>query len=569
MMKEQGRPSPPVRKPRQTKAKADAKKAEAAAVVTQVHIEQTTQETTSVESKSQSKTEVTSSDTHKEKGNPDVLSPVSKLEMAREIAAKEQQERIALASARHTEEGRRKSLKRKEVESDIVMPEKVPKIRPDTDDDEVQVIESTTVMHTTSTLTHRRQGKKIEKLEGESSTAYALRAAKIRKEERSHHGEEETVIEKENQPPTAYELKQQGLPSDNIYEKPNVEFVNNVVKDTTTRSAKLEEEPAAVAVEQPQTTRFYVHLAVMLVVVFTVLLGLTELYLSQLPFCNTVADNDFNCRPCPEHGICVGGELDNCEESFLVLGEECKAAALVKQDSTQMSEMVEAILSKAATEAYCKDSFITRVIILDWTKPVQDAEAVDVVFTTEGLATRLRQHPIWAPVGPRTYGMVFKKTLQKLNITTDTIPVTLNHATIGCQASSLAIQYFPIWASVLLVLTGFVVSYWDQKQSEADAELLHKMFCLVQDELIVHANSHEDDKRYAAAFLKNHVLDLMKLTKAEKSRVDSVLWSQLTKFVAREPRIRVTEATDGTSMWEWVSEEQSEPIVGAAPVQVA
>ncbi|KAF0682816.1 Aste57867_25115 [Aphanomyces stellatus] len=606
------KPAAPARKPRTNKPKGDAKKVVATAApleeLPQIAQEQPAPEPTvgaAPVAKSPSKADKSPAKTTPGKATtvsssaPDLLSPVSRLDMARELAAKEQQERIALASARRVDDARRKSLKRKDIDSDVVMPEKVPKTRShdSTDDEDVQVIESTTVMHTTSTLTHRRNAKKtmIEQDEGESATAYALRAAKIRKDERvqhhhhvaesthtiiESHNAEETKDNDDNAPRTAYERKQLGggAAPTNIYDAPPhataaPEFVNDTVKAAPIhRNAKATDVVEDVSPVDATTTRFYVHLAILLVVVFTVLLGLTEMYVSQLPFCNTDASTDLNCRLCPANAVCADGRLASCVDTFVAVGDDCIPSNQVKRNSALMVLMAQAIVAETATAAYCQTSFVSRVVDADWSLPVQRLADVTVSIPTDVLEAQLRDTTLWQSVKPRTFGVTFKRALDKMNITTESIPVTLDQASVPCQVATYAYQYLTIWVSAIAFLFGLVLMYADQKQSEADVELLHKMLVLVQDELITHANGHED-KRYAAHYLKNHVLDVMKLTKAEKARVESVLWTQLGEMVAREARIRVSEGPDGAIMWEWevvVEDRSTEPIVGGVPVaQVA
>ncbi|RHY89382.1 hypothetical protein DYB37_000631 [Aphanomyces astaci] len=510
--------APTGRKPRQVKPKGgDAKKpvaAEPAAVVAtqDVAVEVATSHPTVASNTPSAPVEQATL-------SPTFLSPVSKLDLAREIAAKEQAERVALASARRVDEARRKSLKRKGAEAsadESGMPEKVPKLH----QDDVEVLESTTVVHsTTTTLTHRRPLKQIEQNQGESATAYALRAANIRKDERSHHvtrTEDDVENHPHNEPPvqtpvvapTAYELKLQGVNTANIYEHTTeeVEFVNSVVKDTTTRGTSKLEEAAATPVEAVEdatsNSRFYVHLAVLLVVVFTVLLTLTELYVSQLPFCSFPATSDLsNCRVCPDHGVCIDGVLTACDNSlYIAVDDTCKLSADIKRDSNQMAATISAHLTTVATAAYCREPFWNRVLQVDWALPLQpvDVAADAVTVDLAALESQFRTAPLW-------YG-------------------------------------FCIWVSAVLLAFGFYTMYKDQKQSAADAAL---MLLVVQEELIVHTQ----DKGYPAAFLKNHVVDVLKLTKADAQRVESVLWPKLTKQVAADDRIRVTSEDGGALLW--------------------
>ncbi|ETV98733.1 hypothetical protein, variant [Aphanomyces invadans] len=436
---------------------------------------------------------------------PDFLSPVSKLELARQIAAKEQAERIALASARRVEEARRKSLKRKDVEASAdspAMPEKVAKTFHSTEED-VEVLESTTVVHsTTTTLTHRRPLKQIEQNAGESATAYALRAAKIRKEERSHttddmdnHTNAQPVVKVA---PTAYELKVHGAAASNIYttdsKEGEVEFVNSVVKDSATRgTAKLEEAVPVDATQVDTATsnsRFYVHLAVLLVVVFTVLLSLTELYVSQLPFCSTPATSDMNCRVCPDHGVCVDGVLDSCDsELYVAVDNSCQLSADVKRDSTQMAAAISAHLTQVATAAYCRDSFVHRVMQVDWSLPIQpvDAPAEAIAVDLVALEGQFRAQPLWRVVGPRTYKISFDKAVKKLNLTAP-LAVSVAHASPLCQVQTAAIEYFTIWVSAVLVVFGFYTMYSDSKQSEADAALVRRT---------LHRKKNDSDAMYS------------------------------------------------------------------------
>ncbi|RHY27854.1 hypothetical protein DYB32_006484 [Aphanomyces invadans] len=412
---------------------------------------------------------------------PDFLSP---LELARQVAAKEQAERIALASARRVEEARRKSLKRKDVEASAdspAMPEKVAKTFHSMEED-VEVLESTTVVHsTTTTLTHRRPLKQIEQNAGESATAYALRAAKIRKEERSHttddmdnHTNAQPVVKVA---PTAYELKVHGAAASNIYttdsKEGEVEFVNSVVKDSATRgTAKLEEAVPVDATQVDTATsnsRFYVHLAVLLVVVFTL---------------------------------------------YVAVDNSCQLSADVKRDSTQMAAAISAHLTQVATAAYCRDSFVHRVMQVDWSLPVQpvDAPAEAIAVDLVALEGQFRAQPLWRVVGPRTYKISFDKAVKKLNLTAP-LAVSVAHASPLCQVQTAAIEYFT-------------------------------MLVVVQDELIVHSQ----DKGYPASFLKNHVVDVLKLSKADVHRVETVLWAKLAKVVDADDRIRVT-SEDGNALW--------------------
>ncbi|RHY73463.1 hypothetical protein DYB38_003663 [Aphanomyces astaci] len=499
--------APTGRKPRQVKPKGgDAKKPVAAEPAQDVAVEVATSHPTVASNTPSAPVEQATL-------SPTFLSPVSKLDLAREIAAKEQAERVALASARRVDEARRKSLKRKGAEAsadESGMPEKVPKLH----QDDVEVLESTTVVHsTTTTLTHRRPLKQIEQNQGESATAYALRAANIRKDERSHHvtrTEDDVENHPHNEPPvqtpvvapTAYELKLQGVTTANIYEHTTeeVEFVNSVVKDTTTRGTSKLEEAAATPVEAvddaTSNSRFYVHLAVLLVVVFTVLLTLTELYVSQLPFCSFPATSDLsNCRVCPDHGVCIDGVLTACDNSlYIAVDDTCKLSADIKRDSNQMAATISAHLTTVATAAYCQESFWNRVLQVDWALPLQPVHVAADAVTVDlaALESHFRTEPLWSVVGPRTYAISFKKAVQKLNVTTPVLVVS-------------------IWVSAVLLAFGFYTMYKDQKQSAADAAL---MLLVVQEELIVHTQ----DKGYPAAFLKNHVVDVLKLTKADAQR---------------------------------------------------
>ncbi|ETV77929.1 hypothetical protein, variant 1 [Aphanomyces astaci] len=481
--------APTGRKPRQVKPKGgDAKKPVAAEPAQDVAVEVATSHPTVASNTPSAPVEQATL-------SPTFLSPVSKLDLAREIAAKEQAERVALASARRVDEARRKSLKRKGAEAsadESGMPEKVPKLH----QDDVEVLESTTVVHsTTTTLTHRRPLKQIEQNQGESATAYALRAANIRKDERSHHvtrTEDDVENHPHNEPPvqtpvvapTAYELKLQGVTTANIYEHTTeeVEFVNSVVKDTTTRGTSKLEEAAAAATpveavdDATSNSRFYVHLAVLLVVVFTVLLTLTELYVSQLPFCSFPATSDLsNCRVCPDHGVCIDGVLTACDNSlYIAVDDTCKLSADIKRDSNQMAATISAHLTTVATAAYCREPFWNRVLQVDWALPLQpvDVAADAVTVDLAALESQFRTEPLWSVVGPRTYAISFKKAVQKLNVTTPVLVVSVANATPLCQVQTALVEYFTIWVSAVLLAFGFYTMYKDQKQSAADAALV-------------------------------------------------------------------------------------------------
>ncbi|EQC33620.1 hypothetical protein SDRG_08725 [Saprolegnia diclina VS20] len=540
---------------------------------------------------------------------PDFLSPVSKLQRAQEIAAKDQEARLEAAEAKRLADSRQRGAKRKDMASDADAPAHAKVAKTGALETDVETTTTTTISQQTTikAATHAvtrskivsEKKAKIVKTPDESATQYALRAANINKEERkklaaakaaiAEAGPEEAVAAETNEHTTTEATPVVATSPEDVYETP--EFVARSTEDhfrSVSSSTTTTTFPDVMHVEEPvddatsnaapstalvrslpgpkrsSTARVIAYAGVIAAAVGAVVLGATSAYVEQLPHCDANATAaDLHCRPCPPHGVCRDGALVDCDPSFIALRGECHEAMGLTRDSSLMASMLTEIWRSEATSVYCEAPLATRLQALDPLSVVQDlGHPSSVPLSTEALRQQLRADPAWKDIGPKTFGIAFTKALTRLGKKSDAtfVDLTIDDASPLCRATTFVLEYFTsvVLAVVLVVLAIFVVV--DNQTFTRDQELLARMLVVVEDELMTHAASRVDeteDAGYPIQYLRDHVIDILQLTRDEKYRVVSSVWDQLGAAVRTDPRIverTITRAANGASVviWEWV-----------------
>ncbi|OQR93844.1 hypothetical protein ACHHYP_02208 [Achlya hypogyna] len=529
------------------------------------------------------------------KENPDFLSPVSKLHRAQEIAAKEQEERIKAAVDKRANEARQRAAKRKEMatKAETGTLSKVAKTNSvdaaDTDDivepsATVTVKAATHTIGSTSIVAEKRM-KPVQN-EGESGTAYALRAAHLAKEERKKIAATKATIPEpvaapevspeepvpEASPTVPVEVSAVPTPStDDIYETPEFVVRNAPVEAYRSVSAPtfpdvMHVVPEALAPVEPTTAlvrsvparkapsgpRVWAYTGVLVAAAAAVLL-----------------EPVLNCRACPPQGVCTDGALVDCAETFVALDGECKEAAVVPRDSALMAVMLQDVWRGEASSVFCAAPIAERLAAVDPLRVVQELHLPSsVAVSTEALRQHLRQDSVWKSVGPKNFNLAFTKALKRLGKDADAAAIDLSiaDASLVCQATTFALQYFTSVVLVLLIIVLAVYVVLDNQQAAADEEMLLHMFSVVQEELITYSETHTDDadRGYPIHYLRDHVADIMQLTPAQKHRHVTTLWNRLRLVVQGDARIDERVVTRGPNdatvvVWEWIGAKQAEP----------
>ncbi|OQS00794.1 hypothetical protein THRCLA_05860 [Thraustotheca clavata] len=536
---------------------------------------------------------------------PDFLSPVSKLHRAKEIAAKEQQERINAAEAKRAEESRQRKAKRKELasETETNLHNKIAKTVVNESEAEINspaqpIAAATGAVHLKINAQQNGEKKsKIKQNAGESATAYALRAANLVKEERKKQAalkaqappqateqmpvatEEKVATEQTAESNTKEVTPEKSSASpDSVYDTP--EFVARTIPGEKVRSASSFPDVMHVVHEATEATkerfltrstpknemstlRLCIYTAVLLLTVVAVLLSATSLYIQQLPMCDSNTNSTeprINCRQCPVSGICSEGSLVDCEPNFVPINGACQEVEKIQRDSTLMAKMLETIWTSEATSVYCSESITDRLSLLDVQNFVQDLHLPpSTSLSTEALREHLREDPVWKSVGPKTFDLAFKKALGRLGFEEDAtlISLTSENASIVCQATNFTLEYFTPVIVTLLILAMSIYSYFDGQQNAHDVELLDRTFTVVQEELIAHRDAHPEDSSYACHHLRDHVTDILNLSSNDKQRVNSTLWGRLREMVQADERIQEDIVKRGPNdatvvVWQWV-----------------
>ncbi|KDO29210.1 hypothetical protein SPRG_19883 [Saprolegnia parasitica CBS 223.65] len=537
-------------------------------------------------------------------GTPDFLSPVSKLQRSQEIAAKEQEARLEAAEAKRLADARQRGAKRKDMASDADAPTHTKVAKTGVLETDVEttttttMIQETTIKAATHAVTRSKilseKKTKIVKNIDESATQYALRAANINKEERKKMAAakaaiavaEREVVQAEtpdlpNASNDAPATPAVATSPDDVYETP--EFVARSTEDhfrsvsstttTTFPDVMHVEEAVDTSNDAPSTAlvrslpgpkrsstaRVIAYAGVIAAAVGAVVLGATSAYVEQLPHCDANATAaDLHCRPCPTHGVCHDGVLVDCDPSYIALRGECHEAMGLTRDSRLMATMLAEVWRSEATSVYCEVPLASRLEALDPLRVVQDLGLPSSVpLSTEALRQQLRADPAWKEIGPKTFGIAFSKALTRLGKKSDAafVDLTIDDASPWCRATTFVLEYVTsVVLSVLLVaLTVFVVV--DNQNFTRDQALLARMMVVVEDELMTHAASRVDeteDAGYPIQYLRDHVVDILELSRDEKRRVLSSVWHQLCAAVRSDPRIVERTTPRSGVVWEWV-----------------
>lgn len=478
-----------------------------------------------------------------------MLSPVSKLERAKQMARLEQRKRMDAACSEKVTSKIVNAKKRKQVERRLES--HIKKKIKSQDDAEISatifkptrsrtsrraMVEGNDIAHSLMTKKDERQRpvKTITQKRGESATEYALRASKERRLERQSLPVRRVVLPQEESSSDEEEEE------DEVSEE--VEEEERVLKDGA------EDYPSDDEEEKPPARRsywkFFYHLWVV-----TALLAVVAAYfmMEDLPYCESLTDSTTNqCRPCPDFGICLEGKLYRCQEPYTVFRDECIESAELQMDAARMRQDINVFLASFVEKGFCSTWQV-------------DPEAETVLrLSRSKLYREIRKGRSWKASPEEVFNVTFGKAAQSLSFKADEIEIPLSAAPLWCQLLHFQAKNprFSIGILLTILLGGFLVRKHSQRRYEK--RVVDDILSQVQDILIDQSKASKDDLReYPVDNLRDHVFDVLGFPHSERKYVIFKIWPKIHRMVQADSRIReraILHRGRQVVSWEWISQ---------------
>lgn len=267
-----------------------------------------------------------------------------------------------------------------------------------------------------------------------------------------------------------------------------------------------------------------------------------------LPYCETLTDsNSSQCRPCPEFGICLEGQLYRCQEPYTIYREECVESSKLQQDAARMQQDIRKFLETSMKHELCSQWQVN-----------PDADTV-LRLSRAKVYRAIRKGNSWNASPVEIFNVTFGKAFASLSTDKDELQISLSSAApVWCQVLHFQAKHPNVTIGLVSIffVGWFILQTLFQRKYER--RVTDEILSQVQDILIDQSKASKDDLReYPVDNLRDHVLDVLDYSHSERNTIKSKIWPKIRRIVQFDSRIRertIRHRGRQVMSWEWISQ---------------
>lgn len=282
---------------------------------------------------------------------------------------------------------------------------------------------------------------------------------------------------------------------------------------------------------------------------------------ANVQFCDTDQEDPKFCNPCPEHGICLDGELARCRSPYILFHQECVESKELQHNAHLMFQEWQRLIESMAEQLFCRST------IPGWIREKDGAEAFKEgkLLSKTDFRSMVRQNSLWKNSDKNVFDATFGKALKLLQHSdkefqvNGSIRLSQSRAPLWCQFSLWSYDYRQ---HIFTVICGFV-GIWlairgclNRAQQKA---LHHEILAHVHDGLMAQTKASKIELRgYPVDNLRDHIYDVLGMSATKRTSVTKLIWPKVVRSVAHDSRIRERNVLlhgRQTKYWEWIAPE--------------